>query len=337
MNKLFTPEQIKMIIDLYLTGKHQWEVAELMDCSQVLISNILRDNNIKTRTGKKITYTDLNADFFKQINCEENAYFLGFLYADGCVQTDEHTYRMTLKLKSSDFYILEKFRSIMSPSSPIKTYSDRDGEYSFFHTNQKIICEQLIALGCTPQKSLTLQFPAPAQVPIHLLQHFLRGYSDSDGTIFSVQDKKRPHYFAHFWKIISTQEFCQATSNLLQQELGISGSMSLSRPKTNQITTTLTVGGNDQVKKVLDWLYQDATIYLPRKFEKYQQLNQFLNTYDKSQHVAKRPDVNVQQVIQDYKDGMYIKDIAAKHQVGRWFIQNTINTNNIPKRQPRKL
>jgi hypothetical protein len=29
------------------------------------------------------------------------------------------------------------------------------------------------------------------------------------------------------------------------------------------------VGGNLQVKRVLDWLYQDATIYLPRKYDKY--------------------------------------------------------------------
>ncbi len=41
------------------------------------------------------------------------------------------------------------------------------------------------------------------------------------------------------------------------------------REIVKQITTALTVGGNLQVKKVLDWLYRDATIYLPRKYEKY--------------------------------------------------------------------
>ncbi len=337
MSKLFTPEQIKIIIDLYLAGKHQWEVANLMSCSQVLISNILRDNGIEARIGKKITYTDLNAEFFKQINCEENAYFLGFLYADGNVRADHNTYQMTLKLKSNDLCILEKFRDIMSLSSPIKIYEDKDGKYARFQIHQKEICSQLIALGCMPNKSLTLQFPVSAQVPPYLLRHFLRGYSDGDGTIFSVQDKKRPYYFAHFWKIISTQDFCQTTSDLLQQELNISGSMSLSRPETNQITTTLAIGGNDQVKKVLDWLYKDATIYLPRKYDKYQELLQFLQNYNPNTRKAKRSDVNMLEVIQDYQNGMYIKDIATKHQVGRWFIQNTINTNNIPKRQPRRL
>jgi hypothetical protein len=51
-------------------------------------------------------------------------------------------------------------------------------------------------------------------------------------------------------------------------------SESLTYSKTNKITTTLSVGGNLQVKKVLDWLYQDATIYLPRKYEKYLEFNQ---------------------------------------------------------------
>lgn len=37
----------------------------------------------------------------------------------------------------------------------------------------------------------------------------------------------------------------------------------------NNITTYLLVGGNKQVKKLLDWLYQDSNIYLKRKYNKY--------------------------------------------------------------------
>lgn len=271
MRRKFTQQDIQSAIDLYNAGKQQWEVAQALNCSQVSISNILKRRGIETRVGKKVTYTDINTSFFKKINTEENAYFLGFLYADGNIQTKNTAYCLTLKLKSNDQYIIEKFRDIMSPSSPIKITQNKGSfnTYSYFRVNQKEVCDQLIALGCVPNKSLILTFPT--QVPANLIRHFLRGYSDGDGTIYKNHFKNKKAINT-IWKIISTKQFCEQTAKTLKDELGVNCSQSLARPKTNQITTTLSVGGNLQVRKILDWLYQDATIYLPRKYEKYLEL-----------------------------------------------------------------
>jgi intein-encoded DNA endonuclease-like protein len=277
MRRKFTQHEIQSIINLYNTGKQQWEIAQQLNCEQTTISGILRRNGIKTRVGKKITYNDVNISFFKEINSEESAYFLGLLYADGCVQMGCGTYTLSLKLKSDDQIIIEKFRNIMSPSSPIKIFYSK---YSYFRINQKEVCEQLETLGCVPNKSLILEFPT--KVPTNLIRHFLRGYSDGDGSIYinRVKNKQGKKYNNTIWKFVSTKQFCQQTAKILKEELGISCSQSLSRPKTNNTTTTLTVGGNLQSKKVLDWLYQDATIYLPRKYEKYLEFKQTLNCYN---------------------------------------------------------
>lgn len=267
MRKKFTQKEILSVIDLYNNGKQQWEIAKHINCAQTSISGILRRNKIITRVGKKITYNDINKNFFKEINYETSAYFLGFLYADGCVQIKNNTYTTSLKLKNNDQYIIEKFRDIMSPSSPIKISY---GKYSCFRINQKEICEQLISHGCVPNKSLILEFPKT--VPNELIRHFLRGYSDGDGCIYKNKLQKTITSKVHIntiWKIISTKQFCNQTAKILKEQLGINCSQSLSRPKTNQITTTLSVGGNLQVRKILDWMYQDSTIYLPRKHEKY--------------------------------------------------------------------
>ena len=40
--------------------------------------------------------------------------------------------------------------------------------------------EDLIRLGVTPRKSLTLKFP---KIPIKLVNHFIRGYFDGDGCV----------------------------------------------------------------------------------------------------------------------------------------------------------
>jgi hypothetical protein len=268
MRRKFTQQEIKSVIDLYNAGKQQWEIAQELNCEQTTISGILRRNNIKTRVGKKITYADVNTSFFKEINSEKSAYFLGFLYADGNIQIKNTAYCITLKLKSDDQYIIEKFRDIMSPSSPVKTTTNKGSSniYSYFRINQKEVCDQLISHGCGPNKSLILEFPST--IPNELIRHFMRGYSDGDGCIYKNKFKHKKTINT-IWKIVSTKQFCQQTAQILKTELGINCSQLLSRPKTNQITTTLSVGGNLQVKKVLDWLYQDATIYLPRKYEKY--------------------------------------------------------------------
>jgi hypothetical protein len=271
MRRKFTQSEISSIINLYNSGKQQWEIAAQLNCAQTSISGILKRNGIKTKIGKKIIYNDINKSFFQDINNEKAAYFLGFLYSDGCVQNKNNAYTISLKLKSTDQYILEKFRDIMSPSSPIKISKvESPGavpySYSYFRINQKEICEQLISHGCVPNKSLILNFPTT--VPNELIRHFLRGYSDGNGCIYQNKFKNKKAINT-IWKIVSTKQFCQQAAKILKEQLNISCSQSLSRPKTNQITTTLSVSGNLQVRKILDWLYQDATIYLPRKYKKY--------------------------------------------------------------------
>ena len=272
MRRILTQYDIDTAIELYNAGKQQWEIAKELNCSQVSISNILLRNGIKTRVGKKIKYDDINSTFFKEIDSELNAYFLGFLYADGCVQIKNNVYQITLKLKSNDQIIIEKFRDIMSPSSHVKITKNKgsDNTYSYFRINQKEICDQLIYHGCMPNKSLILNFPTT--VPNELVPHFLRGYSDGDGCIYKNRLQKSINskpYTNTIWKFVSTKQFCEQTAKILREQLDISCSQSLARPKTNKITTTLSVGGNLQVMKALDWLYKDATIYLPRKYEKY--------------------------------------------------------------------
>jgi intein-encoded DNA endonuclease-like protein len=271
---MFSEQKMQEMIDLYNTGKTQKEIAILIGCTQTGVSAVLRRKNITTRVGKKIVYTDINIQFFQEINSENSAYFLGLLYADGNVQTNNNNYCMTLKLKSNDQYIIENFRDIMSPSSPIKITRNKKSSntYSYFRINQKEICEQLVSHGCVPNKSLILEFPIT--VPKEFIRHFLRGYSDGDGTIYKNQFKKKKTINT-IWKIVSTKQFCNETSKLLKDELNITCSKSLCKPKTNQITTSLSVGGNLQVRQVLDWLYKDATIYLPRKYEKYQEFIEY--------------------------------------------------------------
>lgn len=255
----------EQVCQLYNSGKSFSELAKIFGCSTSPIRKILYDQHVQLRPkGTPTTYVDVNLDFFRSINNEANAYFLGLLYSDGCVYIKNKSSTVRIELKGYDVEILEIFRDNVSPSAQVKI-SKRDT--AVFSIHQKEVAEQLISLGCVPRKSLVLSFPT--QVPDHLLHHFMRGYSDGDGCIH--KDKR---YTSFTWDFISTKQFCDKFSELLAQ-VDIKSNVRLCKPKINQITSRLTVCGNNQVKQALDWLYQDATIYLSRKYEKYVELKNY--------------------------------------------------------------
>jgi hypothetical protein len=180
-----------------------------------------------------------------------------------------HSYEINIKLQKGDKIILERFRDLISPLSPVEIVKDSSvsGIYYRLRINSKLLTQQLTKLGCVRAKSLILTWPEWLIDP-KLQQHFIRGYFDGDGSLYA----RKPTNTGQIdwgWQITSTNNFCNSVKQHIENTLQIHCSKSLPHPKTNQITTTLSVGGNLQVKKVLDWLYQDATIYLPRKYEKY--------------------------------------------------------------------
>lgn len=269
-----SPELDATIISFYLSGLTTYQIAEKCECSQTFIMNTLKRGKIPRRTAQSYTRKYIpNEKFFEIIDTEEKAYVLGFLYADGNNYVKgTHSYEVSINLQEGDKIILEKMRDLLSPNSPVKylvaSNPNWKNQYSL-KINSKIMTQQLTALGCVPAKSLILQFPNWL-TDLKLQQHFIRGYFDGDGSVYS----KKPSETGHIdwgWQITSTNQFCWAVKNLLEDRLNIHFSSKLDHDETNDITSTISVGGNLQVRKVLDWLYQDATIYLPRKYEKYQE------------------------------------------------------------------
>ena len=97
-------------------------------------------------------------------------------------------------------------------------------------------------------------------------RHFIRGYFDGDGTLGYYQRKDSLEYFV---EIISTKNFCENLSRIVNKNIKINSLLRLSDPKTNSITTKFYVRGRLQIIEFLNWLYKDAVIFLPRKNKKY--------------------------------------------------------------------
>lgn len=261
------------IIFLYLSGKDTYQVAKECQCSQTFVINTLKQHDIPRRTTQSYTKKYItNEKFFDIIDTEDKAYMLGFLYADGNNYVKNNNYEISIKLQAQDKLILEKFKTLISPQSNLKIIIDKKtlNSHYLLKINSKILSHQLSELGCVPNKSLILTFPELI-INSELKKHFIRGYFDGDGSLYNKKPTKTG-YINYGFSITSTNQFCLYIKQYLKNILNIHCSIKLSCPLKNKITTTISVGGNLQVIKLLNWLYKDSNIHMERKHKKYLEL-----------------------------------------------------------------
>ncbi len=200
-----------------------------------------------------------NDNLFESIDNEETAYWLGFLDADGCVHNgSNYDYKIELSLKEEDINHLIKFKQFVGKDNKIaKRIKTKAVRYSF---RNKKVWQDLINLGCIPNKSLILQFPTQEQVSDEFLHPFLRGYFDGDGS-FWYENK-------FGMNLLSSKDFLNGLKEryTLFKDLTIYP-IHYDRPDKGQRIQT----ANKQiVLQFLSDIYSNANIYLDRKYQKYQ-------------------------------------------------------------------
>lgn len=258
----------KEIIDLYNEGSSTTEIAKVYGCNHKTIIEILSYYGIGRRCPSNARQQyNYPTDTFKCIDTEEKAYWLGFLYADGSIHRNE----VALGLHKQDEEHLIKFKLFMGYEPPIKYPKPKCCRV--FITNQ-FIAEDLVDKGCFRRKSSILKFPTERQVPRHLINHFMRGYFDGDGSL-SKYVKRNSYSFS----ILGTLEFLCTYQDILIEVCGCSRTkLGQRHPDRSNNNYTLTYGGRHSIKNILDFLYKDATVYLDRKYTKYLQ---FIEDYNK--------------------------------------------------------
>ncbi|WP_297438350.1 NUMOD1 domain-containing DNA-binding protein [uncultured Clostridium sp.] len=202
-----------------------------------------------------------NNDFFEKIDNERNAYWLGFLYADGCIRDHSETKNyMHIELHIQDKYILDQFIRDLDSNRRVKVTSRG---YARLDVCNNKIGSDLIKLGCVPRKSNILKFPTEDIVPKELLHHFLRGYMDGDGCISTYLKKKRQIYLLICEvKFVGTYDMLEGIKSFFESDKKILGHKHCSTCFQMSFT-------GRKYRKYVDKLYENATIYLTRKKEKW--------------------------------------------------------------------
>lgn len=181
----------KQVLNLYKHGNSIKNIVNIIGgSSQETISSLLKKNGFTITKENSVPKFDNT--IFDSIDTEEKAYWLGFIFADGCVakQKAKRNYAITIGLAIQDINHLYKFNHFVKyiknnmkiikakPSNIAKNVQDK----CVFSVSNKHLWETLNPYGCTPQKSLTLEFPDKNIFKsVDLIRHFIRGYIDGDG------------------------------------------------------------------------------------------------------------------------------------------------------------
>ena len=251
------------IIDLYFNkNKSSIEIAKIYNTNASTIIKLMKSCGYACRknsiNSKKY---NINCDFFSDIKCEEQAYWLGFMFADGYVSNDNH---FGVSLNSKDINHLEKFKSSLNSEHPINIYVSNTKygyiEYARLYFRNSKMKDDLVRLGCVENKSLILKYPKC--IKNSLSKHFIRGYFDGDGTIGIYKNTIRI-------RLVGTKEFLEGVRDEIKYAINVECSTISKEKRVDGNTYSLEYGGRKKVKKVLDYMYEDANLYLERKYKQY--------------------------------------------------------------------
>ena len=245
------------ILDYVNLNKSARQVAKEYGLSKDKVTNELNRRGLM-RAKPNNSY---NKSYFKVIDTEAKAYWLGFIYADGCVKSGGLDV-LEIGLSIKDVKHLYKFKHDIEFFGEIKEKCVGKYQSCRLRLFGKEIIEDLINQGAYPRKSLVLEFPK--LVPQHLLRHFVRGYFDGDGSVYVSNDKLSISF-------LGTDNFLNDLQSLFISEL------SLTKVKIyKHANITEYKKSRKDAMTILNYMYKDCTIYLDRKFNKYAHLTQNL-------------------------------------------------------------
>lgn len=254
---------MKEIIQKYQNGQSINSLAEEYKMSWDRIRRILEEGGAYKKGIKRNQHgvVGTNKSLFDSINSEEDAYWLGMLYADGSVRESRN--EIALDIKDKD--VIEKFKTYVGRDNQVRTVNRKykDGiytsyAYSFSDAKTK---QNLIKLGCVPKKTTLAECPNENQVPTQWFKDFLRGLVDGDG-YFQYDPSQRKYRLM----VVGTEALCKGLANRLQ----IEGQRVFKQTTSN--AWYYEIGRKIDVEKILTEMYENATIFLDRKKERYEDI-----------------------------------------------------------------
>ena len=256
---------LKYASDEFLNNPNinRMEICKKYSINHETFSKYLSDY-LKISVDKRVKPADCST-IFDNIDTEEKAYWLGFIFADGAISSKplssgKKNYNVELSLKIGDTEHLKKFYMF----SKATTKYIEDSYRCRVTLNDKHLWETLVSYGCTPKKSLTLEFPKESIFKDKkLIRHFIRGYFDGDGCI-SYTDSSHSALTIH---VLGTEKFLSTLLDYCPEKLR---DLALHHNHGNPEETTMFFNTSyNKALLFLYYIYKNSSIYLNRKYNRF--------------------------------------------------------------------
>ena len=202
-----------------------------------------------------------NRKVFSEITNENEAYWLGFILADG------HNHQnKTLRVDIKDKGHLEGLSKLIYPdgNKPIKERDLGFGTVYYFHCGISDVVINLSNHGVVPNKSKIASLPILSD---EMYKHFIRGLFDGDGNLYYTTEKK---YRRYMFSIVGNLELMEGVKKVVKTHTGID--LGLGKMK---MIHRVYKKGNQQILTLLNWLYEDSSVYLDRKNKIYREMVEY--------------------------------------------------------------
>jgi intein/homing endonuclease len=240
--------------ELYLEGISTTKIAKLLNINDCTIARHLKKQSIILTPNENKRKYALRENLLDTIDTQEKAYFLGFMWSDGNVSKRKNNFKISLNIKDKD--ILYKFAEMFYIDQPMVDISKNTASLRIY---SKKLTDRLINLGCTPAKSFTCKYP---ELNDELDRHFIRGLFDGDGCIYINKTRILVDYTGN-------EFLCRTLIDKIKL-LGIENIYTYKRHKDRQNNIiSFRINKKKHVKLFLDYIYDNNSICLTRKYEKY--------------------------------------------------------------------
>lgn len=206
-----------------------------------------------------------NLDFFNVIDSEPAAYWFGFLVADGHVTDLRNDCRLSVSLMASDRDHLRRLAAVFDV--PVRerdrpaTARLRANRCAEMQVGRRV-ATSLLEKGLCPRKSYAEDLTGVLEhVRPELWRHFLRGTIDANGWAFASPSR------AVTIGICGNVMLMQLLVDVVHARLGVARPLVQRDPKAVPVFGKVKWSHKLDVRKIRDWIYADATVWLPRKRE----------------------------------------------------------------------
>jgi len=262
--------------DDYLGGMTVIAIGKKYNCNQVTVSKYLKKQGVYiTPVPPAIKKYSCDKDFFKSIDTEVKAYWLGFILAEGWLsesidlrkKTIKPNYRMGIELSTSDEAHLELFKEAVKSTAVISRRS-RQGKnkiinLSCLRIGDTSFCVNLAKYTGVGSKSRTIKMP---DIPSEFKRDLIRGFFDGEGSVY-IQSAGRQ-------RTVSITSNAKSFLQQIADELDFP--VKIYRYGSKFDCFKLVISKQEFLLKFYTYLYSGASIYLPRKRLKFEELSRLI-------------------------------------------------------------